>query len=63
MSNKNFKAIKLFIERVIADDSLKPEQRDTFVKVLRELEHGLKVNDLKRVRKAVEDLARQFLKV
>ena len=61
--NKSFKSIEIFIERLIDDGSLKPEQRDAVVKELRGLEQALKVKNFKEVQKAVDCLARQFLKV
>ena len=61
--NKSFKSIEILIGRLIDGGSLKPEQRDVVVKELRGLEQALKVKNFKEVRKAVDGLARQFLKV
>ena len=61
--SKSFKSIEIFIEKLIDGGSLKPEQRDAVVKELHGLEQALKVKNFKDVQKAVDGLARQFLKV
>ena len=58
---KNFKSIISLLEGMVEKGVLEPGQFEAAKKMLKSLRHGLKVRDLRKVRKAINGLARMFV--
>ena len=62
MRNTDFKSLMSLLRRLEDTGRLEPEERETFARAVTRLEHALKVGKPRDVQKAVNDLARLFLR-
>ena len=58
----NFKSLMALLRELEDRGSLEPGKRESFAKAITRLEHALKVGKARPIEKAVNDLARLFLR-
>jgi hypothetical protein len=59
----DFKSLIALLRTLEDSGRLEPEKREAFAKAITRLEHALKVGKPRLIQKAVNDLARLFLRV
>lgn len=62
-NSTDFKSLIVRLRTFEDSGRLEPEQRETFAKAITRLEHALKVGKARLIQKAVNDLARLFLRM
>lgn len=59
----DFKSLIAHLRRFEDNGRLEPEEREAFAKAITRLEHALKVGKPRLIHKAVNDMARLFLRI
>jgi len=59
----DFRSLMALLRRLEDSGRLEPEEREAFARAITRLEHELKVGKPRGIHKAVNDLARLFLRV
>jgi hypothetical protein len=62
MKNGDFKSLIALLRELEDRGSLEPGKREAFAKAITRLEHALKIGKPRPIEKAVNDLARLFLR-
>jgi hypothetical protein len=62
-SKESLESLIQILQRLSDQGVLEPGQKEATVRAIRRLRHGCSIGDLKEVRKAVGELAREFVRL